>query len=645
MADRLGRSFLNRSLLTDTLPYEVPVIFSNDRFHAGLSATVEDKLRAVLDRMFDQRTSYTVPYNYKITKAPGRTTTLSVVHPLMQREVSNFYELHGSGMLSHCARSRFSLRKPVLMASPFARDPKPNEPKDKSGIPELLADSNESDMSHMSSYYTYGKYNLLGKFIASREYIRLETRYRYMRQIDISKCFYNIYTHSITWAVKDKAYAKQQKENYSFEARFDKIMQRCNYNETNGIVVGPEFSRIFAEIILQDVDVSVEGQLLKEGLSAGRHYDMRRYVDDFFVFSNDLTTLDFVEACVRKNLEEYKLYINDKKIITKSRPFVSPLTLAREEVGEKLREISASLAQIKPDSDPLEIGRLSRMIRSKINQIRISIAKYNIDLANISGWLMARLKRVIRRSLSAIKEIAEPSVKEHMAEISVSALQAALYICSVDLRVRSTYSICQISLLFHNYRDALSEEHSDLIWHSICEQITGMIKFRLIEYDDTTGIKDDVELFNLLICGSQFVGNDFLSSDTVSDTFKKMIASPRMTYFKYITLVFCLRKDKSRFSNFLEQTNFKARERVCSNHVDVLRDTEEFLIAIDYLSSPDVPSDHKQSFYQEVFKQQNLVSKSVLEKIGTYAGFTDWTGVSVEHQLMRKELRPVYAWG
>src|SRR3546814_7312990 len=64
-------------------------------------------------------------------------------------------------------------------------------------------------------------------------------------------------SHTITWAVKDKLLAKEFKSAYSFEAQFDKLMQRANYNETNGIVVGPEFSRVFAEIILQRVDQKV----------------------------------------------------------------------------------------------------------------------------------------------------------------------------------------------------------------------------------------------------------------------------------------------------------------------------------------------------------------------------------------------------
>lgn len=438
MVDRLHRSFAYRSLLTDTLPYEVPVIFSNDRFHANLSAPPTGGVEAVLARLLERKSNYTVPYNYSIAKDPKRRTTLSIVHPLTQRAMAEFYELHGGGMLSHCARGRFSLRKPVSLASPFAKEIVDDDERAKSGIPQLLADAGEADMAHMSSYFAYGKYNLLGKFIASREYIRLETRYALMRQVDVSKCFYNIYTHSVTWAVKSKPYAKEQKDTYSFEAAFDKLMQRCNYNETNGIVVGPEFSRIFAEIILQDIDECVEADLRGGGLRAGLEYDIRRYVDDYFLFSGDPVTLDRVESCLRQ---------------------------------------------------------------------------------------------------------------------------------------------------------------------------------------------------------------DFLTSGVVREAFDKMVSAPKMTYFTYITLAFCMRKAVGEFQSGLDAIHGKARQRVLAPGVDILRDAEEYLLAVDYLASPEVSSGDKQSFYQALFGQNNTVSYSTLSELGENLGFADWTGVTVEHQLRRKELRPVYAWG
>src|SRR3546814_18773031 len=106
---------------------------------------------------------------------------------------------------------------------------------------------------HIPYFFAYGKDNLLGKFIGSREFIRLDGRYLRYRTLDISKCFYNVYSHTITWAVKDKLLAKEFKSAYSSEAQFDKLMQRANSNETTGIVVGPEFSRVSAEINLHRI--------------------------------------------------------------------------------------------------------------------------------------------------------------------------------------------------------------------------------------------------------------------------------------------------------------------------------------------------------------------------------------------------------
>ena len=58
-------------------------------------------------------------------------------------------------------------------------------------------------------------------------------------------------------------------------------MQLANYNETNGIVVGPEVSRIFEEVILQQIDLNVLSKLENSGLKYGVDFEVRRYVDDF----------------------------------------------------------------------------------------------------------------------------------------------------------------------------------------------------------------------------------------------------------------------------------------------------------------------------------------------------------------------------
>lgn len=52
----------------------------------------------------------------------------------------------------------------------------------------------------------------------------------------------------------------------------------------DGIIIGPEFSRIYAEIILQRIDLELEKQLEKEEIFRNKDYIFYRYVDDGFLF-------------------------------------------------------------------------------------------------------------------------------------------------------------------------------------------------------------------------------------------------------------------------------------------------------------------------------------------------------------------------
>lgn len=651
MFDQPKKSLTYRALLTDTLPYEVPVIFSNDRLHAGLSSSSPPEIVILLDRIRRTDTSYTVPYNYGITKNRDRRTVLSIVHPLMQQQMAKFYELHAMGMLAHCSRGDFSLRRPVALASPFSAEVSATNDGARSGIPQLLAEADEPDPSHMTSYFVYGKYNLLGKFVSSREYIRLEQRHAVMRTLDISKCFYNIYTHSITWAVKSKKFAKIHRDAYSFESAFDKLMQKSNYNETNGIVVGPEISRIFAEIILQDIDDCVRSDLLAVGLIHGRNYDIRRYVDDYFIFTGSGDFADRIEKCLRDHLERYKLYANDKKVGTHLRPFVSPLSIAREHVSALLRDVSASLTRmhggrvVDAESEsprPLnqDNAREARSLRAKLNQIRLIVAEHDIQFANLSGWLMSRLRRLIQRCVKIMSENTDLAAREPYASVLVSALETALYICSVDLRVRTTYSLCQMVQAVKISEPVMTQEQYDLVTHLIADSLANLIRRQTPSIGET--YEDSVELYNLLICGAHFIGEDFLTSAPFKDCVARLMQEARLSYFMFSCLIFCMRQRSADYMTEITILTGRARQRVLASDVDIWRDTEEYLIAIDYLSLPEVSGADKQSLFKKLFGSEP--SYANLAKLATYIGFSDWTGLSVEHQLRRKALRPVYAW-
>ncbi|HEB7537233.1 TPA: hypothetical protein RZH67_001773, partial [Campylobacter coli] len=158
------------------------------------------------------------------------------------------------------------------------------------------------------------------------------------------KCFDSIYTHSIAWAIYDKKIIKDNlnKINNTFVNAFDKLMQNMNYAETNGILIGPEFSRIFAELILQKIDKVVLNKLAESTENKILHkkdYVVFRYVDDYFLFYNEEDIKDLIIQTFNNELQKYKLYLNESKIEEFAKPFISNITMAKKKIKDLLKEL------------------------------------------------------------------------------------------------------------------------------------------------------------------------------------------------------------------------------------------------------------------------------------------------------------------
>ena len=215
-------------------------------------------------------------------------------------------------------------------------------PEDEHKNPEVEVEPEvlDCETKYLKSYFTYKPIDLIYKFYEQTEFQRLEQKFDQLLQFDISKCFYNIYTHSVGWAIKGKDVAKNNATlDDLLENQFDKLMRQCNYNETNGILVGPEISRIFAEIILQQIDLNVVKALGASNIKLGVHYEVRRYVDDFFVFTNDKLIENKILKQYADELKIYKLYINPSKNQFFELPFISTMAMAKRDVRVALIEL------------------------------------------------------------------------------------------------------------------------------------------------------------------------------------------------------------------------------------------------------------------------------------------------------------------
>jgi hypothetical protein len=314
-----------RVVLSDILPYEVPPFFSNRHFynflvknkivinednrtiqfkkdHTGVLKRliqtlfgIEKNVNFISDTNFDyfkfnenafEKVFLTIPFKFKITHKDNDYRELTVIHPINQLYLVGFYDKYKNTILYNTKLSRFSLRKPSKVSSlKYYKDNTNKKKKSKNQDIEII-ETTDKEYTSLKTFFSYQKYSNIYEFYESYEYQRAEKRFDNLMKFDVSRCFDSIYTHTLSWALSNKKIVKDNllTNKDSFGGKFDKVMQQMNYNETNGIVIGPEFSRIFAELILQRIDKSVEKELYQKGYKYKEDYDVYRYVDDFFCF-------------------------------------------------------------------------------------------------------------------------------------------------------------------------------------------------------------------------------------------------------------------------------------------------------------------------------------------------------------------------
>ena len=452
--------------MSDILPYELPFIFSNRYFyrflvkngikiqsHTGDNENTQNKvgqnskkkdlkyivwnkdihdgalqilsfilgvnintLKNKNTYQIDLRKFQTIPFTYRILHKPTKSRELSIIHPKNQILMCDFYDQYKTLILYYCSLDKFSLRFPNKVACYFFFRDKLHKTLigRKSDSLELFYNEYEN----LRTFFSYKHYNNIYKFYEDYRYQRAEKKFDHLLKFDIQSCFDRIYTHSIAWAVGGgKAIYKHSFRGTDniFGSKWDKQMQLMNYNETNGIVIGPEFSRIFAEIILQHIDNFVEQSLNNEKFEFGRDYICYRYVDDYFFFYN-------AEECRKKAIElfdgkfkEYKLSISAEKTHEFSRPFITDITRAKNRIDKLIHdEIQYHSVQSLPegkadaevdadvvDEDTIDLVPIEKAIQDR-DWIHLNSLKFNQEFKTILVECNVKAKDIINYTLSRL---------------------------------------------------------------------------------------------------------------------------------------------------------------------------------------------------------------------------------------------------
>ena len=237
-------------------------------------------------------------------------------------------------------------------------------------------------------------------------------------KFDLQSCFDSIYTHTISWATAGGADKVKVLPGYHGSwvgDAFDNLMQSVNARETNGIIIGPEFSRIFAEIILQYIDHRVEQELLKDKINL-RHksnYECYRYVDDYFLFYNDEKDRNLFMESLTKWLKEFKLQISPSKTEEFERPFITKITLAKLRIEDLINDIfpvplweeavlnsdeekEDDTEDVASDNDKEILDKKFNIYLSAISvntQIKAIIRECGIEYRDIANYLLEKISQ------------------------------------------------------------------------------------------------------------------------------------------------------------------------------------------------------------------------------------------------------------
>lgn len=326
----------NYFLRTDILPEEIPALFSNQILYTNDSFS-ERKIKKEIKKNIANNRETTFlenicnygfmkskPLNFTTRVSQHKVRKMSLLHPGAQIRALYFILKFEDDILDN-TNSDFSFRRPIRRNKNTirARQKRKNEFSEMLSAFDLKSGvSSEENVEKFAHYFTYAWSQSFSGMASNPKFKEVQLKYSFSKKIDLQNFFPSIYTHSLTWALLgSKSIAKEIKElrstgiDESFEVAIDSLMQSINFQETNGIVVGPEFSRVIAELLLTKIDKDVEKTLLEDYKKVNNEdFCVIRYIDDIFIFSNDPKINDIIEVQYASSLRMFNLSINDSKI-------------------------------------------------------------------------------------------------------------------------------------------------------------------------------------------------------------------------------------------------------------------------------------------------------------------------------------------
>lgn len=649
--NRIRRRDYSRVLITETPPFETPIIFSNDGLYDQLAKLdkANDIQKLILKALVFGESGIkppksTVPYTYKIKKNSTELRRLALLHPLSQWQIKCFYEKYERLIIHYCSTSPASIRAPKrVAASYFSKSSWENINQYKKGT--VSTEEIDQYAKHAPSFFAYRGYDRLYKFFNSRDYFDLEKRFSVMKTLDVSKCFDSIYTHCLSWAVKDKPFTKANVGiSSTFAQQFDETIRHGNHNETNGIPIGPEVSRIFSEILFQEIDLRVIESV--SDLKFSVDYAFRRYVDDVFIFARSAEVADKIYQIYADCLVSFNLHANSAKSVSTSRPFSTVKSRLVYDAGRHANEFfdkfleQTALGILKPRT----VHAPWRLTKNYIDAIKALCYSSHAGYDEIASYLISVTTERIKRLVNVGNAAIEKDVEADYIETLDVLLNVQFFLYGVAPSVGASYKLSTSLILASRF----STKHLPARAATVHQKIFDLASTLLL---DNFGVRQaegidgfvHLELLNIVLAIRELGDSYLLAPDVINQLF---IDGRKLSYFTIVSLLFYVR-DVPVYAD-IRKNLIDAAYAMLSDLSDILMSSEKANMLLDLLACPYVPVDLKRTWLKELFSALQLPKpnktdlQAYLNTLGTAHALVDWSAIDLLNSLEKKELKQAY---
>ncbi|WP_299614001.1 RNA-directed DNA polymerase [uncultured Tateyamaria sp.] len=247
--------------------------------------------------------------------------------------------------------------------------------------------------------------------------VNLATRHERYVAADIRAFFHSVYTHSIPWAIYGKSWSKQNRQISHYGNLLDLFCRNAQDGQTIGLPVGPDTSRLIAEVIASAMDQKLSEIVQFEDLDASR------YIDDYTIAVASGMSGDGVIAAVRQAAAFFELELNNDKSsveLTSSRPSTGWKQAALSHVPRNDRTTNSFLRFF------YEVGRVCNE-HPELNVEKFAFQNARSAFVNADEWsaLQSHLINAYRRNSTLVSLLVEVLVLREIEHGDVDRMKLA----------------------------------------------------------------------------------------------------------------------------------------------------------------------------------------------------------------------------